>query len=187
MATGKFFNMTVEGDNAILEYATRMEEALASAAPALLEEAAEIPMRMMRNLVRKRTGKLQRSIRFTFGERAGTLQATQRRGGRSPTGKLRAVGYIVAGDKTTLVKGAAKSSRQRLGKKRSRSHLPGGLWQNAILQEFGTTSMKAKPFFFVSWRATRKRVKKSIGDGIGVVLRNVRKSKPGTTAPAKAA
>lgn len=59
---------------------------------------------------------------------------------------------VVAGDATTLVKGARNT-----------------MFQNAKLQEFGTKNMPANPFFFVAWRQNRTRVR-------GAITRAVRKA-----------
>lgn len=78
------------------------------------------------------TGNLRRSIKFEFGR-----------------GKSKAAGSIgiavTAGDETTMVLG-------RNGRR----------WQNARLQEFGTRKMSPNPFFFVTYRQLKRRVKSRI-------------------------
>jgi HK97 gp10 family phage protein len=171
---------SVKGEKELVAWVKGVEKALLETAPVALEAAAEIPMQMMRRLVPTRTGKLKQSIRFTLGKRGGLPRTTKRTGSRG-FGKTRVVGYILAGNQSTLVQGRRFSTRSASGKKRSRSHHAGGLWQNAILQEFGTTSMKAHPFFFVSYRATRNRMKQAIGKELSKAFKKAKGSGPPTT------
>ncbi|MFH5773592.1 HK97 gp10 family phage protein [Paracoccus sp. NGMCC 1.201697] len=52
---------------------------------------------------------------------------------------------VKAGDETTMVTNSS-----------------GGRFQNARLQEFGTKTRAANPYFFPAWRANRRRIRASI-------------------------
>lgn len=52
---------------------------------------------------------------------------------------------VKAGDQTTMVTNSS-----------------GGRFQNARLQEFGTKTRAANPYFFPAWRANRRRIRASI-------------------------
>lgn len=176
-------------------YVNRVVEAMQSAAPAALEDAAEISMSLMRKLVPTRTGRLKQTIRFAF-KGGGEIITSKRRGSRaSANPKSRVIGYIFAGDKSTLVGGGIKTAGSHsAGYKRKKKAVGKGAaggrkrrlrgsrpFQNARLQEFGWQSEGGPvqhPFFFPAWRATRKRVKKAIGDDLSKVFRQVRSSAP---------
>ena len=89
----------------------------------------------MRFLVPVEQGDLRQSIRV---EDAVTIEA---RGGE--TGFIGVV--VKAGDASTVV----TNSR-------------GGQFQNARIQEFGTKSRAANPYFFPTWRMNRRRVRAAI-------------------------
>ena len=128
-----------------------VEAAALAVVPAAVEEASKIPIAMMKKLVPKKTGKLMNSIRFSFGKGAGaprTSKAPSGRGSRGE-GKTRVVGYLIAGDKTTIV-GSNAIQRKRKNKGNPAK------FQNAFIQEFGTQTRKAHPFFLPAWRATRR-------------------------------
>jgi len=145
MAKGTFILIEdVEGKDKFIARLKAMETALLEAAPKALEEASKIPIDMMKRQVRVDTGKLKESIRFTLGKRGGAPKSVLRRRGQGIK-KTSVTAYIVAGDKSTLVKGKG-----------------GVLFQNARLQEFGTVNMEAKPYFFVSWRARRKEFQRAV-------------------------
>lgn len=56
------------------------------------------------------------------------------------------VGVLVkAGDETTIVQNST-----------------GGRFQNARIQEFGTKTRAANPYFFPAWRANKRRIRASI-------------------------
>ena len=56
---------------------------------------------------------------------------------------------VVAGDSTTVVTNSS-----------------GGRFQNARIQEFGTRTRGANPFFFPAWKANRRRVRSAISRAI---------------------
>lgn len=89
----------------------------------------------MRFLVPVEQGELKASIRV---EDASTLKTN--------AGETGFIGVKVkAGDASTVV----TNSR-------------GGQFQNARIQEFGTKSRAANPYFFPTWRANRTRVRSAI-------------------------
>jgi len=56
---------------------------------------------------------------------------------------------VVAGDETTMVTNGS-----------------GGRFQNARIQEFGTKTRGANPYFFPAWKANRRRVRSAISRAI---------------------
>lgn len=56
---------------------------------------------------------------------------------------------VVAGDETTMVTNGS-----------------GGRFQNARIQEFGTKTRAANPYFFPAWKANRRRVRSAISRAI---------------------
>lgn len=56
---------------------------------------------------------------------------------------------VVAGDATTMVTNGS-----------------GGRFQNARIQEFGTKTRAANPYFFPAWKANRRRVRSAISRAI---------------------
>jgi len=111
-----------------------------------MEQGADEVVSMMRRLVPKDTGELAATINWTWGEAPeGSLTL-----GRSKTAANGLRITIYAGDMSTMV-----GERSQ--------------FQLARLQEFGTQQMQANPYFFPSWRASRKRVK-------GRITRQMRKA-----------
>jgi HK97 gp10 family phage protein len=148
MASGGFFDLTITGDEAIVANAARIAGSLEDLAPLAIERSAAIAIQLMQRLAPVKTGKLKRSIRFAMGN-GGAARTSVRRSGS--LGKTRVVGYILAGDDTTIV-GGSRGAKKGGGRR----------WQNARLQEFGTQSMPAKPFFYPAWRASKQKVKAQI-------------------------
>jgi HK97 gp10 family phage protein len=151
MATGGFFDLTVTGQKDIVRNIERTAKALEDAAAGAIVTATEPTLRLMRRVVPKKTGKLAGTIRLEMG-RNGAAKTSIRKNGSM--GKTRIVGYLIAGDETTLVGGVRTGSK--------RGHGKGKRWQLARLVEFGTTAMPARPFFYPSWRLTKTRVKRDI-------------------------
>lgn len=103
-----------------------------------MEASAEEIVALMKRLAPKKEMHLVNSINWTWGDAPAGSLALGSMG--SKDGRLRIT--IYAGDTNTIV----TNSR-------------GVEFQNAILQEFGTQEMPANPYFYVSWRALRKRAK----------------------------
>jgi HK97 gp10 family phage protein len=170
MAEGKLFDLKILGAEDIVANVERIGREMEAIAPKAIEKAAEEPMAMMRRLVPVRTGKLQKTIRFSLGFRQGAPRSSFTR-----TGKVRkttVVGFIVAGDATTLVGGKAHRAKAGFGRRSAKQQQ----WQLARLIEFGTTSMSAQPFFFPAWRANKRKVKAIIALELRKALKAAKKS-----------
>lgn len=90
----------------------------------------------MKVLAPKDQGELIRSIRVEAKE-----TIVRPKGGEADyTGVA-----IKAGDETTIVTNSS-----------------GARFQNARIQEFGTKTRPASPFFFIAWRANRRRVRAAL-------------------------
>jgi HK97 gp10 family phage protein len=175
MATGKIFDLKVQGLDQIVARVEFLSTELEAAAPEALAQGAEIVMAMMRRLAPEDTGKLRRSIRFVIG-RGGDARTSVRRSGSF--GRTQAVGTILAGDETTLVSG---SRGARKGGKAGRR------WQNARLQEFGTQKMPAHPYFFPAWRAQKAKARQKIGAILAGAYRKAKRQQPVSTPAQEAA
>lgn len=107
-----------------------------AAAKSTAQAEAQSVSQAMKALAPEDQGELIRSIRVEGKDSIGNS-----RGGET--------GYtgvaIKAGDETTIV-----------------TNQSGGRFQNARLQEFGTKTRPATPFFFVVWKANRRRVRAAI-------------------------
>lgn len=120
----------------------RKAAAVIAAGKAAAEQGGEQVASAMRYLAPRDQGELIRSIRVEDAETVSTAK-----------GDRGFIGVIVkAGDATTVVTNAR-----------------GGTFQNARIQEFGTRSRVANPFFFPAYRANRTRVR-------GAITRAVRKA-----------
>ena len=149
---------TVTGTDELVQNIKRIEDALIAAAPKALEEGAAPVLDMMVRLVPKKTGTLARSIRFSLGAAGGAPKNFKRNPRSTRPGKTYIVGYIVAGDATTIAGGKSKPPG-RLNKRTGKRAKPAKGWQIARLQEFGTRKMKAHPYFFPSWRSQKAKVR----------------------------
>lgn len=120
----------------------RKGAAVVAAGKAAARKGGDEVANAMRYLAPREQGDLIRSIRV---EDAATVS--------SPKGERGFIGVVVkAGDATTAV-----------------SNSRGQTFQNARIQEFGTKSRVANPYFFPAWRANRTRVR-------GAITRAVRKA-----------
>ena len=120
----------------------RKAAAVIAAGKAAAEQGGEQVASAMRYLAPRDQGELIRSFRVEDAETVSTAK-----------GDRGFIGVIVkAGDATTVVTNAR-----------------GGTFQNARIQEFGTRSRAANPFFFPAYRANRTRVR-------GAITRAVRKA-----------
>ena len=113
----------------------RRAAAVVAAAKAQARKGGEEVATAMRYLAPRDDGELQRSIRV---EDANSV--TTRRGQRGFVGVM-----VRAGDSSTVVTNSS-----------------GGRFQNARLQEFGTKTRPASPYFYPAWRANRTRVRAGI-------------------------
>lgn len=109
-----------------------------------MEKAAEDIVGMMKGLVPVRDGDLRDSIGWTWG-------APPR--GSIVVSTLKGAGF--GGDLTiTIYAGSADAYYAR--------------WQ-----EFGTSKMKAQPYFFVSWRANRRSTRRKISTAVRKAAKKV--------------
>lgn len=105
-----------------------------------MEKYADQIVAMMKVLVPVDQGDLRDSIGWTWGDAPkGSVKIGTMKG--HSYGKIALT--IYAGGPTTTV-GAR------------------GQFNTALLQEFGTQNMPANPYFYVSWRANKRRVKSGI-------------------------
>lgn len=110
---------------------------ITDAVVAPMESYADQVVAMMRGLVPVDSGTLRDSIKWTWGDAPKGSLVIATVGGKSYEKILIT---IYAGNASTVV-----GSR--------------GQFNTASLQEFGTINMPANPYFFISWRANRNRVK----------------------------
>lgn len=99
------------------------------------ERGGEELAQVQRMLAPVDQGELIRSIRVEPAEQIKTSQGLRDFNGVA----------VMAGDETTIVTNGS-----------------GGRFQNARIQEFGTKTRPASPFFFPAWRANRRRIRASI-------------------------
>ena len=122
------------------------------AAAKAMEKGAEELVAMMRRLVPIDQGALRDSIGWTWGNApAGSITIGTVRGRAYGTMRI----TIYAGNKNTLVDGQG-----------------GFQFQNALLQEFGTKNAPANPYFYVSWRTLKRRVRSRITRETRKALKN---------------
>lgn len=140
----------VEGVAQLTRKLTRqVPAAVQNAARLAMEQGAEETVAMMRRLCPVDEGELRDSIGWTWGE--------------APAGSM-ILGKVGARDYSTMrITIYAGNDNTIVTNKRAVE------FQNARLQEFGTQAMQANPFFFVSWRTMKKRVKSRM-------MRNIRKA-----------
>jgi HK97 gp10 family phage protein len=135
------------------------------AARVAMEQGAEETVAMMKRLVPKKTGALRDSIGWTWGKAPdgsfviGTVQGRDYKTMRIT---------IYAGGEVTKVVLAAAAKKLRPLKgggyhEYTRDAIEGDY---ARYIEFGTQKMAAKPFFFVSWRSMKKRVRSRITSNV---------------------
>jgi HK97 gp10 family phage protein len=135
------------------------------AARTAMEQGAEETVAMMKRLVPVDTGALRDSIGWTWGNAPagsmviGTIQSRQ-------YNTMRIVIYAAGTPDTHRRQSRSSGPRSR---DRSRS----GYFDTdlARLQEFGTHDMPAQPFFFVSWRVMKKRVRSRITRNIRAAIK----------------
>ncbi|WP_411838575.1 HK97-gp10 family putative phage morphogenesis protein [Paracoccus sp. ME4] len=133
----------------------RKAAAVRAAAKLAAQQSGDEVASAMRYLAPSDKANLRRSIRVedaTSVKLAGQSRAAyaSRQGNQSARDSTNRtadfIGVLIrAGDTSTLVPGARNT-----------------LFQNARLQEFGTQSMPANPFFFPAWRANRSRVRSKL-------------------------
>lgn len=124
----------------------RKGAAVVAAAKAATQREGDKVANAMRYLAPRDQGELIRSIRV---EDAASV--TSRRGGERGFIGVK----VKAGDSTTVVTNSS-----------------GGQFQNARIQEFGTKSRPANPFFFAAWRPMRTGVLSAITRAVSQAWKN---------------
>lgn len=121
-----------------------------------MEEGAEEIVAMAKSLVATDTGALKSSIGWTWG--------------RAPKGAM-AIASVqsVGGDLTiTVYAGNSEAFYSRWIEFGTAAHTAGGMFEGATIP-----GVAAKPFFFVSYRANRKKVKSRITRAINKAAKEV--------------
>ena len=121
-----------------------------------MEAYAEQIVTMMRHAVPVDQGDLSASIGWTWGD-APKGSVTVGSVGAYKYDTIRITIFAGGADKT-------KRSQARASGTLARDQKRSGDFEtdNAKFQEFGTQNMPANPYFYVSWRANRRRVKAGI-------------------------
>jgi len=122
-----------------------------------MEQGANEIVDMMKSLVPVDSGELRDSIGWTWGKRPKYSQA------------IAVVKSKLAGDLTiTIYAGNSKVRYAHLVEFGSAPHINGGMFKGT--QHPGTAK---QPFFFVSWRTNKKRVKSRISRAINKAAKEV--------------
>lgn len=145
--------MTIKGLKELQRKLDRLPVVAKSRIREAMEKGANEIVSMMRSLVPTASGDLRDSIAWTYG--------------RAPKGALTLVKVqSVGGDLTITIYAAAYYARfVEFG---TASHTAGGKFAGAIIP-----AIAAHPFFFVSYRANRKRVKGRITRAINKAAKEV--------------
>lgn len=140
----------VDGIKALEKKLTKtIPQAIQNAARDAMEKGAQEVVDMMKRLVPRETGELANSIGWTWGDAPAGSIVVGEVGGRSYN-TMRIVIY-------------AGNDKTRVGERNQ--------FQLARLQEFGTQEMPANPFFFVTWRTKRQRVRSRITRSIRAAIK----------------
>ncbi|QWY83300.1 putative tail component protein [Rhizobium phage RHph_X2_25] len=127
---------------------------------AMSDGAGEI-VSMMKSLVAVDSGDLKDSIAWTWGaapKGALTIATVRGRGVRS-TGSENTI---------TIYAGNAEAFYARFVEFGTAAHTAGGMFEGATIP-----AIPASPFFYVSWRANRKRVKSKITRAVNKAAKEV--------------
>jgi len=132
--------MTVQGLARLNRKFDRLPQAAETAARAALEKSADEIVAMMRRLVPKPTGTLERSIGWTWGA--------------APEGS-KVFGTVKGGEEVTITIYAGNDEAFY-----------------ARWVEFGTVNATARPYFYPSYRANRKRAVGRVKRALNKAARN---------------
>lgn len=126
-----------------------------------MQDGAREIVAMMKSLVSVDSGDLRNSIDWTWGAAPkGSLTiATVRGRGMSSTGSENTI---------TIYAGDAEAFYARFVEFGTAAHTAGGMFAGATIPAIG-----ASPFFFVSYRANRKRVKRKITQAVNKAAKQV--------------
>ncbi|MBY3386403.1 HK97-gp10 family putative phage morphogenesis protein [Rhizobium laguerreae] len=148
--------MTVKGLKELQRKLDRLPAVAKARIREAMEQGADEIVTMMRSLVPTDRGDLRDSIAWTYGRAPK---------GALSLGKVQAVG----GDLTiTIYAGNATAYYSRFVEFGTASHTAGGKFAGATIP-----AIAASPFFFVSFRANRKKVKSRITRAINKAAKEV--------------
>ncbi|MBY3543669.1 HK97 gp10 family phage protein [Rhizobium laguerreae] len=148
--------MTIKGLKELQRKLSRLPAVAKARIRAAMEQGADEIVTMMRSLVPTDSGDLRDSIAWTWG--------------RAPKGAL-TLGKVqsVGGDLTiTVYAGNATAFYSRWVEFGTAAHTAGGKFAGAAIP-----AIAASPFFFVSYRANRKKVKSRITRAINKAAKEV--------------
>ncbi|MBY3333748.1 HK97 gp10 family phage protein [Rhizobium laguerreae] len=148
--------MTIKGLKELQRKLSRLPAVAKARIRAAMEQGADEIVTMMRSLVPVDTGALKASIGWTWG--------------RAPKGAITlAKVQSVGGDLTiTVYAGDSESYQARWIEFGTSAHTAGGKFAGATIP-----AIAASPFFFVSYRANRKKVKSRITRAINKAAKEV--------------
>lgn len=148
---------TIIGLAALDKKLKRLPDVMKIRVKAAMEQGANEIVDMMKSLVPVDSGELRDSIGWTWGKRPKYSQA------------IAVVKSKLAGDLTiTIYAGNSKVRYAHLVEFGSAPHINGGMFKGT--QHPGTAK---QPFFFVSWRTNKKRVKSRISRAINKAAKEV--------------
>ncbi|MGZ2403880.1 HK97-gp10 family putative phage morphogenesis protein [Rhizobium ruizarguesonis] len=148
--------MTIKGLKELQRKLSRLPAVAKARIRAAMEEGADEIVAMMRSLVATDSGDLRDSIAWTYGRAPK---------GAMSLGKVQSVG----GDLTiTIYAGNATAFYSRWVEFGTAAHTAGGKFAGATIP-----AIAASPFFFVSFRANRKKVKSRITRAINKAAKEV--------------
>lgn len=148
--------MTIKGLKELQRKLDRLPVVAKARIREAMEKGADEIVSMMRSLVPTDSGDLRDSIAWTWG--------------RAPKGAL-TLGKVqsIGGDLTiTVYAGNATAYYSRFVEFGTASHTAGGMFAGATIP-----TIAASPFFFVSYRANRKKVKSRITRAINKAAKEV--------------
>ncbi|MBY5553724.1 HK97 gp10 family phage protein [Rhizobium leguminosarum] len=147
--------MTIKGLKELQRKLSRLPAVAKARIRAAMEQGADEIVTMMRSLVPTDSGDLRDSIAWTWG--------------RAPKGAL-TLGKVqsVGGDLTITVYAGNATAYARFVEFGTASHTAGGKFAGATIP-----AIAASPFFFVSYRANRKKVKSRITRAINKAAKEV--------------
>lgn len=137
--------MTVKGLDRLERRLKAIPESVRVAVRASMAATADEIVARMKDKVVEDTGTLERSIGWSWG--------------RAPKSSQTLVGLradsLRAADSIVIYAGGAATSRPV--RKSEKGNAP--TYDYALAIEFGTSSVKAQPFFYVTWRQSRGRIR----------------------------
>lgn len=130
-----------------------------------LERTAAEIVDTMKRFAPVDTGALRESIGWTWGDAPEGALKIGKVGGRE-YGALSITIYAGGADNTRRGQARSSGTRRRDWKRGTYFDV-----DVAILQEFGTSKMRANPFFYPAWRANRKKAKARLTRAINKAIK----------------